>query len=323
MSNQYIQLKNSQGDLLYPRTEWALIQNKPALATTTDLNLKQDVLTSANAGSNITITTVNGVLRISAASSSNYNDLTSKPSINGVTLSGSLTAADLNLVKGGSTGANNLTLLDSTNNAALQVINGYVVTANFDSRALPTTLSAFTNDVGFITASYHDSTKQNLLTSANAGSNVTITTVDGVLKINATGGTGGTTDYNALNNRPTLNGMTISGARTGAYYKLATVQTQAGVTSFYDDSNNAILSLNNGQITTNAGTYVTATSLAATLNAYVPQSFFPTVPDAQRTYAFTCTRGSNNNLTYNWLADGMSMVRYNATTKVIEFVFED
>lgn len=323
MSNQYIQLKNSQGDLLYPRTEWALIQNKPALATTADLNLKQDVLTSANAGANITITTVNGVLRISAASSSNYNDLTSKPSVNGVILSGALTAADLNLVKGGSTGANNLTLLDSTNNAAIQVINGYIVTANFDSRALPTTLSAFTNDVGFITASYHDSTKQDLLTSANAGNNVTITTVDGVLKINATGGTGGTTDYNALNNRPSLNGVTISGARTGAYYKLATVQTQNGTINFYDDNNNAVLSLNNGEILTSAGTYINTTSLATALQGYVPLSFFPTVPAGQRTYAFTCTRGSNDSLTYNWLADGMSMVRYNTTTKVIEFVFEE
>lgn len=53
--------------------------------------------------------------------------------------------------------------------------------------------------------------KQDKLSSQNAGDNVTITEVDGIVKINSTGGSGGTSDFNALENRPKYNGTEMSG----------------------------------------------------------------------------------------------------------------
>ena len=87
MSDRYIQLHNPEGDLLYPRTDWRVIFNKPSFATLEQLATKQNQLTSANSGPGITIETgEGGLLRISATQASNYNALTNKPSINGVTL---------------------------------------------------------------------------------------------------------------------------------------------------------------------------------------------------------------------------------------------
>ena len=57
-----------------------------------ELDGKQDTLT---AGANITIT--NNVISATGGGSSDYDDLTNKPSINGVTLTGNKTTSDLNI----------------------------------------------------------------------------------------------------------------------------------------------------------------------------------------------------------------------------------
>ena len=63
--------------------------------------------------------------------------------------------------------------------------------------------------------------KQDKLTSDNAGSNVTITEVSGVLKINATG-SGGTSDYDALLNKPAIDNHELDKNSTAASLGLAT-----------------------------------------------------------------------------------------------------
>ena len=76
-------------------------------------------------------------------------------------------------------------------------------------------------DLGIAAAS-DLSGKQDKLTSANAGSNVTITEESGVVKINATGGGSGTSDYSALTNKPQINGHELSGNKSAADLELLT-----------------------------------------------------------------------------------------------------
>ena len=45
-------------------------------------------------------------------------------------------------------------------------------------------------------------------------------------KLKNSGGTGGTSDYNGLTNKPTLNGVEISGNKTSADYKISAETTQ-------------------------------------------------------------------------------------------------
>lgn len=63
MAELFIQLKNANGDLLYPRTRWAAVLDKPSFVTVEQLNTKQDILTqAANAGNGITIN--NGAISV-------------------------------------------------------------------------------------------------------------------------------------------------------------------------------------------------------------------------------------------------------------------
>ena len=72
------------------------------------------------------------------------------------------------------------------------------------------------------TQTHAGSTYQTKLTSDNAGDNVTITEVSGVMKINATG-SGGTSSYSALNGKPEIEGHELaSGNNTAASLGLAT-----------------------------------------------------------------------------------------------------
>lgn len=141
---------------------------------------KQDKLTSANAGTNITITEESGIVKISSTGgtggTTNYNDLTNKPQIGGTTLSGNKSAADLGLQS----------KIDASNKLSVALVDGAATSSDLAG-------------------------KQNKLTSANAGTNVTITEESGVVKINATGGSGGTSDYTQLTNKPQINSIELSG----------------------------------------------------------------------------------------------------------------
>lgn len=79
---------------------------------------------------------------------------------------------------------------------------------------IPSKTSDLTNDSGFIDNSYHDSSKQDTLVS---GTNIkTINNLDilGSGNINIGGGSGGTSDYNELENKPQINNVTLSGNKS-------------------------------------------------------------------------------------------------------------
>lgn len=154
MSTQYIQLKNPSGDLLYPRTDWSVILNRPSFATTADVNAKQDKLDARNSGENILIETVEGgILRISAPNLSNYLNLTNKPTINGILVNGALTSTQLGIPSLDATSEGDFEIADEQGNVVLRLVEGHLVTKNFDSRTdIPAYTSQLTNNSGFLIA---------------------------------------------------------------------------------------------------------------------------------------------------------------------------
>ena len=143
------------------------------MATKTELSVKQDKLTSANAGTNVTITEDAGVVKINAT--------------------GSLSTVNWGGIEG--------TL---SNQADLQEA--------LNAKASSSDLAG----------------KQDKLTSANAGTNVTITEESGVVKINATG-SGGVSNYSDLNNTPSIENHPLNGGNnTAASLGLATSSELSG-----------------------------------------------------------------------------------------------
>lgn len=69
---------------------------------------------------------------------------------------------------------------------------------------VPTQVSAFTNDAGYVTSDYHDDTKQDKLTP---GTNITIE--NGVISAST-----GTVDYTELTNKPKINNVELSGNKS-------------------------------------------------------------------------------------------------------------
>lgn len=61
-----------------------------------------------------------------------------------------------------------------------------------------------------------------------AGENMTSSYANGTLTLNATGGGGGTSDYDALSNRPSINGTTLSGNKTAEELGLGTYSKPSG-----------------------------------------------------------------------------------------------
>ena len=144
-----------------------------------------------------------------ASGTTDYAGLTNKPQINNVELSGNKTSGDLGLQPAGNYATvadldDYLTIEDATNDYATKeevagkqdtIIAGDNITISGDtiSAKIPvastTTLGGVKVDGTTITA-----------------------TAEGV--ITAVGGTGGTTDYNALTNKPSINNVTLEGNKT-------------------------------------------------------------------------------------------------------------
>lgn len=160
MANQDILLKDAKGNNLYPQTRWNLILDKPAIPTAADITKKQDQLTAANAGVNVSITTEGGVLKINATALTDYANVTNKPSINGFALSGNRTSGELQLPLTAATSTGDYEIADAAGNVILRIKDGNLATRHFDSTKLPTKLSDFQNDLDYITVTYHDSQKQ-------------------------------------------------------------------------------------------------------------------------------------------------------------------
>ena len=236
MSTQYIQLKNPSGDLLYPRTDWSVILNRPSFATVAQLNTKQDQLTSLNAGNGITIESQEGVLRISATAVGNYLNLSNKPRINGIELNGSLTAADLNIAQLESTDTGDWEVADEVGNVILRLVDGHIVTKYFNSSsAIPTHLSQLIDDVGL-------STKQNALV---AGTGINLLNVGSSTLISVT------LSYNSLSDKPSIASHTLTGDVSYATLNLPYLTDTANANFEVADPNgNVILRLSEGHIQT-------------------------------------------------------------------------
>lgn len=96
-------------------------------------------------------------LRLGDGGTTNYNDLTNKPSINSVTLTGNKTTADLNIKTSDlDNDAGFITDADiPTKTSDLTNDSGFQTAAQVSSTvaaAIPTNISSFTNDAGYITA---------------------------------------------------------------------------------------------------------------------------------------------------------------------------
>ena len=96
-------------------------------------------------------------LRLGDGGTTNYNDLTNKPSINSVTLTGNKTTSDLNIKTSDlDNDAGFITNADiPTKTSDLTNDSGFQTAAQVSSAvaaAIPTNVSSFTNDAGYITA---------------------------------------------------------------------------------------------------------------------------------------------------------------------------
>lgn len=228
-----------------------------------DISGKQDRLT---AGTNISID-ANNVISATNLSSGNYLNLDNKPQINGVTLSGNKTSAELGILT-----SNDL----PTKTSDLTNDSGYI-----NISFVPTLISELTNDSGFITSAdlptlatvatsgdYDDLSNKPTIPTVN---NATITftqggTTKGTITLNQSSdatialnaGGGGAVD--------SVNGKTgdvvLDASDVGALADTTTIP--AKTSDLTNDSNFATVSqipTNNNQLTNGAG-YITNSALA-------------------------------------------------------------
>lgn len=200
-----------------------------------------------------TITISDGVISAvntggSGTGTTNYTELTNKPRIGGVELTGDKTLAELGIQAEG----DYLVATDLANYAQKSEIPTDYLTADdlagyAQTSAIPTATSDLTNDSGFITASVNNlanyTLTSGLATVAISGSfedlnhkpvipseytlptastttlggvkvdGTTITIEDGVITAHATS-TGGTSDYVALTNKPQIGGVELTGNKS-------------------------------------------------------------------------------------------------------------
>lgn len=200
-----------------------------------------------------TITISDGVISAvntggSGTGTTNYAELTNKPRIGGVELTGDKTLAELGIQAEG----DYLVATDLANYAQKSEIPTDYLTADdlagyAQTSAIPTATSDLTNDSGFITASVNNlanyTLTSGLATVAISGSfedlnhkpvipseytlptastttlggvkvdGTTITIEDGVITAHATS-TGGTSDYVALTNKPQIGGVELTGNKS-------------------------------------------------------------------------------------------------------------
>ncbi len=79
---------------------------------------------------------------------------------------------------------------------------------------IPSKTSDLTNDSGFIDNTYHDNTKQDTLVSGTNIKTINNQNILGSGNISIGGGSGGTSDYDQLENRPQINNVTLSGNKS-------------------------------------------------------------------------------------------------------------
>jgi hypothetical protein len=187
---------------------------------------------------------------------SDYDDLTDKPSINSVTLSGNKSASDLSLASA----SHSHTKSDISDFPSLATV---ATTGDYDDLSdkpsIPTKTSELTNDSGFITgytetdpvftASASSGISSSDITSWNgkstvsftryttSGTNIADIDIDGTTtKIYApSSGGGGVTDYDQLTSRPQVNSVTLTGNKSSSDLGVADevhTHTKSEITDF-------------------------------------------------------------------------------------------
>ena len=197
---------------------------------------KQDKLT---AGNNITI--IDNVISSTGGSSgtSDYTDLTNKPSINSVELSGNKSLADLGIQAAGNYALKSelptkVSQLQNDSNFLTSIPAEYITETELSTKNYATTenltsglaTKANTNDLAVVatTGSYNDLTNKPVIPEAYTLPVASTTTLGGV-KVDGTTITasaegiitavaGGTSDYTELTNKPQINSIELSGNKT-------------------------------------------------------------------------------------------------------------
>lgn len=154
----------------------------------------------------------------------NYEMLEKKPSINGIELVGNKTLEELNIQEKGD-------YLTSENDPLFKQSASYGITSqdiknwnnksefsgNYDDLngkpTIPTKTSQLTNDSGYINEHQDISGKQDVLISGETIKTINNQSLLGSGNITITSESG-TTDYNALDNRPKVNNVVLSGNKT-------------------------------------------------------------------------------------------------------------
>ena len=158
---------------------------------------------------------------------SNYSDLTNKPQINSVTLSGNKSLSDLGITYESETAASGGTALSLVTTGEKYAWNNKQnaiddLSTIRSGAALGATAVQPETGKGLSTNDYTTAEKTKLDDLAEIKSIGTGLNLDDNGELTATGGgSGGTTNYNDLSNKPQINGNTLSGNKTSAQLGLA------------------------------------------------------------------------------------------------------
>lgn len=190
-----------------------------ALTTETLPTMSTDVTGCAKIDGT-TITIADGVISAVGGGTTDYAVLSNKPSVNGVTLSGNKTSSELGINVPTKTSdiandsgfitksVNDLTNYTKTSSLSTVATSGSY-TDLLNKPTIPTKTSDLSNDSGFITSI---PTATNSVKGIVQADGTTTTITNGV--ISAIGGGGGTSDYSLLLNKPSINGVELSGNKT-------------------------------------------------------------------------------------------------------------
>lgn len=159
-----------------------------------------------------------------------YSELENKPKINNIELSGNRTLAELGIQPEGDylESESDPTVPSHVKNITQQNINDWNNKSEFsgsynDLSDKPTIPEEYSLPIASST----------VLGGIKVGANLEITS-DGTLNAQASGGTGGTTDYTQLSNKPKINNVELNGNKTLS--ELGVQQTYIGKTEPTDDS---------------------------------------------------------------------------------------
>ena len=202
--------------------------------------------TNIIAGDNITLSVSGNDITINsqADGTSDYSDLTNKPKINNVELSGNKSLSDLGITN---------------------FSGDYNDLSN--KPTIPTKTSDLTNDSGFIDSSYHDNTKQDTLVSGTNIKTINNESILGEGNISISGGSSlnNVLDGNAIGSARTIGAKDSEGQSLGEYAWAEGSNTIARGWGSHAEGNNTIAS---GESSHAEGSYTTASGIQSHAEGY-------------------------------------------------------